>query len=159
MAIAALPQYIPFRPQIQREEPDIPSSIHRRTEEAALRTVAMRIRYSQGAKGQAGLSSLHLELLRLERGALQFLPQLTYDERMDFIAWAARLRNVTARQIESLLDQASDIMMLRELDRLATVIDDMSESQVKRLFQNQVRYQRSAPRRRMSVFQETYAAK
>lgn len=129
-------QYIPFRPGQQRDEPDIPDSVNRSTEERAFRTIAMRAHYRSRAGGREGLPALHLELLRLERGALQHLPQLNWEERMEFIAAAAHLRNVTPRQIESYLDQASDRLMLQELSGLSTIVDDFDEVQVKRLYQN-----------------------
>lgn len=138
--VATLYQYIPVRVPAIREEPDSPDSIHRSTEARALQHIAMRARCRQQGGGRAQLSGLHLELLRLERGAMQFLPQLTYDERMDFIAAASRLWNVTSRQIEAMLDQASSIIMLRELSGMGTAIDDLAEYEIKRLYQNAVRY-------------------
>lgn len=138
-AVPTIHQYIPFRPGQQRDEPEIPDSIHRSTESRAFRTIALRAHYRQQAGGRTGLPSMHLELLRLERGALQHLPQLTHDERMEFVAGAARLRNVTPRQIEALLDQASDIMMLRELSGLVTTIDDLDEAQMKQLYHGAIR--------------------
>lgn len=134
MALATIPQYIPFRPILLRDEPDVPDSVHRSTEERALRQIAMRSRYREQAGGRARLPKLHEELLKLERGAMQHLPQLTFDERMEFIRDAARLRDVSFRQIEALLDQASGIIMLRELSGLDTVIDDMDEHIIKRLY-------------------------
>lgn len=137
-AVPTIHQNIPFRPT-QRDEPEIPGNVNRSTETSAFRRIAMRAHYRQRAGGREGLSSLHLELLRLERGALQHLPQLNHDERMEFIASAAKLRNVTPRQIESYLDQASDRLMLQELSGVVTVIDDLDEVQVKRLYHGSIR--------------------
>lgn len=139
MVVAAIQQYIPFRTAVVREEPDVPDSVHRATEDRALRTIALRARYSQQAGRRAVLSGIHLELLRLERAALQYLPSLTFDERMEFVAGAAKLRNVSARQIEALLDQASSIMMVRELSDLVTPIDDLSEERTKQLYRSALR--------------------
>lgn len=135
-SLSIIHQHIPFRSNPSREEPDIPDSIHRSTEDRALKQIAMRARYNQQARGHVTLSGLHVEMLRLERAALQHLPSLTYDERMEFIAGAARLRNVTARQIESYLDQAGGILMLRELNGWATSFDDLNEAETKRLYHN-----------------------
>ena len=141
MALATIHQYIPSRPVLIRDEPDIPDSIHRSTEERALRNIAMRVRYSQQAGRRNALPGLHLDLLRLERAAMQWLPQLTFDERMEFIAGAAKLRNVSPRQIEALLDQAGSIMMLRDLSGLDTAIYDLTEQRTKQLYGNALRGQ------------------
>jgi hypothetical protein len=95
-------------------------------------------RLTDRTRNRSSLSGLHIELLRLERGAMQHLPQLTYDERMEFIADAARLRRVSRRQIAALLDQASDIMMLRELRGLATSIEDYDQREVESIWRRTV---------------------
>lgn len=129
-------QHIPVRVPAEREEPDVPDSIHRSTEERALRQIAQCIRYRTQSGRRERLTGVHLELLRLERGAMQHLPQLTYDERMEFIVTAAHLRGVSHRQVEGILDQASDIIMWRELRGMTTPIHDLDEQQVKRLFRS-----------------------
>lgn len=157
MVAATIAQYIPFRPALIREEPDIPDSIHRSTEERALRQIAMRARYASAVRGNASLSQMHLELMRLERGAMQHLPQLTYDERIEFIISAAHLRNVTPRQMEALLNQASDILMLRELNGQATDIVDLTPAQVQHLYRGAYRVTRR-PRTGGRAFVRTVAA-
>lgn len=129
-------QNIPIRVPAQRDDPDVPDSIHRSTEERALRQIAQSIRYRHQSGGREKLTGVHLELLKLERGALQYLPQLTHDERIEFILSAAHLRGVSHRQVESILDQASDIIMWRELQGMSTEISDLDESQVKRLYRS-----------------------
>lgn len=125
-------QYIPSRPII-REEVDSPDSVNRATEARALKQIALCARYRQQTGGHATLSHLHTELLRLERAALQHLPHLTYDERMEFIAVMAHLPRVTPRQIEARLDEASDIIMLRELSGIDTQIEDYTPGDVERM--------------------------
>lgn len=156
--VPTIHQNIPFRP-VQRDEPEIPGNVNRSTETSAFRRIAMRAHYRQRAGGREGLSALHLELLRLERGALQHLPQLNHDERMEFIANAARLRNVTPRQIESYLDQASDRLMLQELCGVVTEINDLTEAEVTRQYHSHVRYSRNPDRRRGTVVSRAHAAR
>lgn len=136
MNIPVIYQNIPIRIPIQREEVDVPDSIHRSTEERALRQIAQCARYRHQAGGREKLTGVHMELLRLERAALQHLPQLTHDERIAFIISAAHLRGVSPRQVESVLDQASDIIMWRELRGLKTAIEDLDEHQAKRLYRS-----------------------
>lgn len=122
----------------RQEEPEIPDNVSRTTETLAFRRIAAAARIRERTYNRATLSGLHIELLRLERGAMQHLPQLTYDERMEFIADAARLRRVSRRQIAALLDQASDIMMLRDLRGLATAIEDYDQKEVESMWRRTI---------------------
>jgi hypothetical protein len=136
--------YFPELPQQanitrKQEEPDIPENVTRTTEIAALRRIAARARISSRVGIRLALSALHIELIRFERAALQYLPHLDYDERMEFIRGAAHLRNVSARQIAALLDQASDILTLCELDGIVTPLEDISEQQTKSLYWGTIR--------------------
>ena len=138
--IPTIHQYSPIRARLPIEEPDTPDSVRRSTEERALRQIAQCAHYLYLAHGRTRLTSVHLELLRLERGAMQFLPQLTHDERIEFIIAAARLRDVSPRQLEGILDQASDILMWRELRGLDTAIQDLTEHEIKRLYRSTTGY-------------------
>jgi hypothetical protein len=77
-----------------------------------------------------------VELLRLERAALQHLPHLQFDARMEFIAEHARIgRNgiVPVRQIQALLDQAGDILTLMDLGGRSFDFEDLTESDIRRM--------------------------
>lgn len=110
--------------RLSLDPPDVPDSIHRGTENKAFLSMALRVRYGQQTHGRASLSRFHLELLKLERAAMQYLSHLNYDERMEFIAGHARLVDVTTRQVESFLNQIGDILMFRELCGIETAILD-----------------------------------
>lgn len=115
------------------EEPEIPENVSRNTETLAFRRMAAVARIKERTRNHMTLSGLHVELVRLERAAMQHLPHLTYDERMEFIAESARLRNISPRQTGALLNQASDIIMLRDLHGMATSIEDYSAEQIERM--------------------------
>lgn len=120
----------------RKEEPDVPDSVRRATEICALRNMAARSKSLQRTKGHTTLSNLHIELLRLERAALQFLPHLQFEARMEFIAEHAQIgRNgiVPIRQIQALLDQASDIITLLDLSGRRFELNDLTEVDVRRM--------------------------
>lgn len=131
---------IPQQSNITRhqEEPEVPDSVSRTTETLACRLIATEARIRRRTRSRDTLSGLHIELLRLERGAMQHLPQLTYDERMEFIVDAARLRRVSRRQIAALLDQASDIIMLQDLRGLATPIEDYGQREIESMWRHTI---------------------
>lgn len=141
-----------------KEEPDAPDSVRRATEICALRNMAVRSKSLQRTKGHTMLSHLHIELLRLERAALQHLPHLQFEARMEFIAEHAQIgRNgiVPIRQVQALLDQASDIIMLLDLSGRWFEFEDLTEADVRRMQDVGARKLRVKPRAQRSRVEQS----
>lgn len=124
------------RPRYEAE-PDAPDSIYRDTEERAFRNIAVKAGLSDRVAGRKTLSHTHIDLLRLERCAMQYLPP--YYAGAEIAQWVAdayaqkfRAR-LTVGQAKAFLDQAGYIMLAQELAGSCIVIEDYSEREFEAL--------------------------
>lgn len=123
---------------------ELANSTHRPTELWTFHHIEQQQRAIHAMGRRLELPPAYERILKLERAAIRYYPQLTADERLDFVATNADAKKravtlpYTEREIISMLDRASDILEVRSALGMPCEVPDYSETEARRFWRRYV---------------------